>query len=109
MMRFRNLLKVIVYKDLRFRLGKDEGGRHWLQIRYAKMGGRKWFLSEHMTDSEFVATVFKACLTWEEHECREHFFYCGQRVFGPHLNVNVLAYLLAHFPEGMIDARDGER
>ena len=105
MNRFAELLERIQYKDLRFRLGKDES-RWYLQIRHAHMGGRKWLLSEHMTDSEFVATVFKACLTWEEHECREAFRYRGQRVFGPHMDVDKLSNLLARNRDDMTDARE---
>lgn len=54
------------------------------------VSGRKWHLSPFMTDSEIVATAFKAFLTAEEHECREHFMFRGRPVFGPHLNVSDL-------------------
>lgn len=52
--------------------------------------GRKWILSEHMTESELVCTALKAALTCEEHETREHFTYEGKRVFNPHINVRRL-------------------
>ncbi|NOS72036.1 MAG: hypothetical protein HOP33_19175 [Verrucomicrobia bacterium] len=51
---------------------------------------RKWLLSEHMTRSEIVATALKCVLTSEEHEAREDFLYRGQRIFGPHLDVEEL-------------------
>lgn len=106
MTRFQDLLERIEYKGVTFRIGTDSDGiRQWLQVRHDGMGGRKWLLSEYMTDSEFVATVFKACLTWEEHECREAFHYRGQAVFGPHLNVNALAELLEQGAHAL-DARD---
>lgn len=57
--------------------------------------GRKWYLSPHMTDSEIVSTAFKAFLTAEEHECRERFRYKGQRIFGPHMDVDTLADALS--------------
>lgn len=52
--------------------------------------GRKWLLSNHMTESEVVMTAFKALLTAEEHEARERFTYRARRIFGPHINVNRL-------------------
>jgi len=51
---------------------------------------RKWQLSEHMTKSEFVQTVFKCCITSMEHRTREHFRYQGHAVFGPHFDVDAL-------------------
>lgn len=55
--------------------------------------GRKWKISEHMTDSEIVGTIFKAVLTFEEHEVRERFKYQGQPIFNSHYDVNSLAEL----------------
>ncbi len=52
--------------------------------------GRKWLLSYHMTPGEVVQTVLKACLTFDEHEIREGFRYKGERIFGPHLDVDKL-------------------
>jgi hypothetical protein len=56
---------------------------------------RKWYLSEHMTESEVVQTAFKCVLTAIEHEAREQFKYKGQAIFGPHFNVNDLVELAA--------------
>ena len=56
----------------------------------AQQHTRKWLLSEHMTRSEIVATCLKCVLTSEEHEAREDFLYKGQRIFGPHLDVEAL-------------------
>lgn len=52
-----------------------------------KWTSRKWFLSEHMTDSEFVQTCFKAVLTAVEHEAREQFKFWGEPVLRPHFDV----------------------
>lgn len=82
------------------------GEQPWLQVRFPAVDavrggepiphhGRKWLLSPHMTDSEVVSTAFAACLAAEEHECREHFTYRGQRVFGPHNDVTRVGELLA--------------
>lgn len=53
-------------------------------------GGRKWLLSEHMTESEVVLTALKAALTAEEHEARENFRYNGKQVFNPHPSIKAL-------------------
>lgn len=81
-----------------------DGERPCLQVRFkaadCETGNvemqacRKWFLSPYMTVSELVGTAFKAFLTAEEHECREAFRYCGQRVLGPHIDLPTIAYLL---------------
>lgn len=85
-------------------VGVEDNGRLWLQVRFdvldvvtgepEKQRGRKWFLSPYMTVSEVVSTAFKAFLTAEEHECREAFSYRGQRVLGPHMNLEHVAQLL---------------
>lgn len=49
---------------------------------------RKWFISQHSTESEIVQTALLACLTSAEHRVREHFKYKGKRLFGPHIDVN---------------------
>lgn len=104
--RFATIVARVRYKHP-IRVGCDDGGRHWLQLAHfhPELNGRKWRLSDHMTDSEVVATAFKACLAWEEHECREAFRYRGQQVFGPHFDVDQLSNLLARNPE-LIDRRE---
>jgi hypothetical protein len=57
--------------------------------------GGKWVLSEHMTPSELVQKAFQAFLAFEEHEVREHFTYKGQRVLGPHNDLDRMADLMA--------------
>jgi hypothetical protein len=97
--RFRDILGRVSYKpDWRFRIG-GEPGRYWLQVEFvaadadsldaqsAVQRGRKWTLSEHMTDSEIVQTAFRATLAAEEHECRETFKVEGVAVLGPHLDL----------------------
>lgn len=51
---------------------------------------RKWQLSEHMVPSEVVQTALKLVLTSAEHRVREHFLYNGERVYGPHFDVEAL-------------------
>ncbi len=55
--------------------------------------GRKWHISRCASRSAIVQTAFKAVITWQEHEVREHFRYQGVQVFGPHFNVDRLADL----------------
>lgn len=49
--------------------------------------GRKWRLSRHMTDMEFVLTAFKAILTALEHEAREVFKVDGVALLDSHLDL----------------------
>lgn len=100
MMNPRRVLAAVKYKDWRIHIGVD-GDRLYMQWKFqaqcSKTGevcgqlSRKWYLSKHMTRSELVGTAFKAALTAEEHECREHFTYIGKRIFNPHIDVIELA------------------
>lgn len=106
----RNVIADIKYKHgytLIFRPFKNDGviERYYLQVsasipfpppmRGSRIWkGRKWSLSAHMTVSEVVLTAFKAFETFEIHECREAFSFRGQKVCGPHIDVEKLASLL---------------
>ncbi len=113
-----------VVADVRYREGwtlavREDGDRCYLQVQFVaecavsgRIGtqhGRKWFLSPHMTVSEIVGTAFKACLTAEEHECREAFRFRGQRVFTPHLDVEWMAERMnaGDVERARVDARSG--
>jgi hypothetical protein len=54
---------------------------------------RKWLIPPDATRSSIVQTAFKMCLTSYEHRVREGFKYKGQRVFGPHFDVEDLVEL----------------
>lgn len=99
--KFRKILDEVSYKDWNFIVDRDVGSsRCYLQIQFkghcsvtgepAPQRGRKWFLSPHMTKSEVVSTAFKAVMTAEEHETREHFKYKDQAIYGPHFDVDFL-------------------
>lgn len=83
------VFEVLVENDIAFLRGSyldpdivtHERARHYT---------RKWRLSEYMVRSELVQTVFKCVLTSAEHRTREHFLYRGERVFGPHFDVDAL-------------------
>lgn len=93
-------LGLVRYKDWHLRVAADDGGRMFLQWQFwatcADTGKRemqscrKWWLSRHMTQSELVATAFKAALAAEEHECRENFTYAGLSIYGPHMDLRAL-------------------
>lgn len=81
----------------------QKGDGFLLQIRYfekcvdtgkiMEQHGRKWYISPHMTTSEIVQSALKACLTSMEHVTRENFYYRGERIFGPHHDVDTLVML----------------
>lgn len=52
--------------------------RAWVQH------GRKWYLSDHMTDDEIVKTAFGAYERFISHEAAEGFFVDGLPLFNPH-------------------------
>lgn len=56
-----------------------------------RLKGGKAYLSEHMTDTEIVRTIFGRFLAFETHECMEAFTFNGARIFGPHIDVYELA------------------
>lgn len=50
--------------------------------------GRKFYISEHMTESEVIQTCLLAVLLFEEHEAREWLTYKGKAIHGPHIDVS---------------------
>lgn len=106
-LRFSALLANLEYKDWSFYVGSRLDGMLYLQVSFiapdndapghppCRQQGRKWLLSPHMTDSEFIQTAFKAVLTAEEHEARELFMYKGVAPFAPHFDVEELVKLAA--------------
>lgn len=99
MERFARLLRDVGFPRFIYCVERD-GDRYYLQIRFnapdpesgetTLWNGRKWFLSEWMTDSEFVRTCFMATMAAVEHETRENFMYRGEPIFGPHISVEAL-------------------
>lgn len=103
--RLKELYRVvgnIAYKDWHFYVVAD-GDFGYLQLQWMgkdndtdvtqRQYGRKWRLCPYMTDSEVVQTAFLAVKTAEEHETRELFTFKGARIFGPHIDVEVLIYI----------------
>jgi hypothetical protein len=104
--RFVCLKNRLSYPGLEFALGpttswEDEKSPMYLRVgcpggRDNRTGapkpwaGRKWLLSSHMTDGEFVQTAFMAVLAAFEHEARENFKVDGVDVLNPHYDLDVL-------------------
>ena len=91
-----NILARIEYGDWTFSCRPGNGGGTELRVSFddpeeGRQNGRWWVVSQHAVKSEVVTTALKAVLTAEEHEARERFRYRGVRIFGPHLDVDVLA------------------
>lgn len=91
---------------------KKGGERIYIQIKYfapcSKTGevkewkGRKWYLSEHMTDDEIVKTVYLAFETAVKHEILEGFKYKDLPLFNPHVS-----YLELHKISHLEETRNG--
>lgn len=87
----------IIYKpNTGFRIGTMGNGmflQHWQEIEdcqnspgpITRQNGRKFYISEHATDSEIIQTALLAVIQFEEHEAREWFYYKGERIFNPHI------------------------
>lgn len=71
----------------------DYGGTDNVTGKPTSWRGRKWLLSEHMTDGEVVQTIFLATRVAIEHEMREQFLFMGQAIFDPHYDINKLVAL----------------
>lgn len=77
-----------------------EKGRPFLQIFYtspctqtgqeSEWYGRKWYLSQYMTEDEIVKTCYAAFEAAVKHEVMEGFKFNGKTVFNPHANFREL-------------------
>jgi hypothetical protein len=97
-----DVLAAVTYKDWTLKLHYDPARATAPYIQWMFTGkcsktgavgpqfSRKWYISPWMAESELVQTAFKAALTAEEHETREHFKYFNKRVFNPHIHVREL-------------------
>jgi len=88
--------KLRIMPDLRH----TDCGRIFLQIVYSspctktekmeEWRGRKWYLSEFMTDDEIVKTAWAAFEAAVKHEVLEGFKVDGKVLFNPHVNFEEL-------------------
>lgn len=87
--------KIIAEFDKQFQT-VDGRARVYLQAKYTspctdtgevkEWGGRKWYLSEFMTDDEIIKTAWCAFDKAVQHEVMEAFKVNGIRLFNPHVN-----------------------
>ena len=92
---FGTNFKLLVCEDK-----KNIGGRIYLQVDYEapctktnnleSWKGRKWYLSEFMTDDEIVKTAYCAFQAAVTHEIMEGFKFDNVIVFNPHINFREL-------------------
>lgn len=54
---------------------------------------RDWLIHASDTEHQIVQTALKCVLTSAEHRIREAFTYKGQRIFGPHYDLDELVML----------------
>lgn len=90
------------------------GGRVFIQIKYcapcSKTGinetwsGRKWYLSEFMTEDEVVKTSYAAFEAAVKHEVMEGFKVDGIVLFNPHVDYTALLEV-SHLETKRIDNR----
>lgn len=95
----RQVINLVAFEGYTFTVF-DEGGAIYLRASYIeadiitgapeKQQTRKWLLSTHMVKGEIVQTAFKCVMTSMEHRAREHFLYRGERIFGPHFDIDGL-------------------
>lgn len=58
--------------------------------------GGKFYVSEHMIDSEIVQGIWGLFKAYEEHETREAFEFDDELIYGPHIDVEALAIAAKH-------------
>ena len=86
--------------DILYDYDQKSGNRVYIQISYhsqcTKTGnfdywkGRKWYLSDHMTDDEIVKTVYCAFEAAVKHEIMEGFKVDNKILFNPHIDFEEL-------------------
>lgn len=97
---FASILKHVTFPGLEFKL-VQKGTVNLLMVHCPTgicnfnkgalpWNGRKFYLSQWMTDSEVIQTAFMAVRTAMEHEVREQFKYKGQAVLQPHMDLEEL-------------------
>lgn len=85
---------------------QEKGDGYLLQLQYYEADtdtkdttpviqkARKWYISPYSTETEIVRTAYKAVKTSLEHRLGEHFTYCGQKIYSPHLSVKTMVNML---------------
>jgi hypothetical protein len=102
---FNTKLYIAALEDKKFE-DVNHGRRMYLQVFYhspcSKTGeikewkGRKWYLSEYMTESEIVFTAFAAFEMAVTHEIYEAFKFDNVIVINPHIDFRKLLEVSPH-------------
>ena len=97
---FNTIFRVLLDYDQKAFKKLGSASRLYIQIIYATRcvktmqykywRGRKWYLSDHMTEDEIVKTVFAAVKMAVEHEVLENFKVNGKALFNPHVDYKEL-------------------
>ena len=92
---FGQVFKVVALQDQIF-----PNNRIFLQVSYSAPDsftgkedtwrGRKWYLSEYMTDDEIIKTAYAAFEACIKHEVMENFKVDNITLFNPHINFEEL-------------------
>lgn len=99
-----HLTASVMGKKVSFRVERDNKhpttGRIFIQCTYETKctitikiktwHGRKWYLSDYMTEDEIVKTCYAAFKATVEHEMMEGFKCDGKRIFNPHIDYRSL-------------------
>jgi hypothetical protein len=114
--RLRHIIKLlkrvkisIFGKDLSLKIDRDQANQYsdriFIQVVYkapcTKTGdeiewkGRKWYLSNYMTDDEIIKTAYVAFEAAVKHEIMEGFKVDDKVLFNPHVNFEELL-LISH-------------
>ena len=97
--KLEEILSRVDYKNTRFQFKSVEGGFLIYCVaeelcaytqKPLEQIGRMWFVSFNASLEEVIQTVFKAVVTWQEHEVRENFKVDDMRIYGPHFKVDEL-------------------
>lgn len=107
-------ISYLLYDNARWRL-LPKGDGFLLQLVYDEPdtkdpGGpvmpqhcRKWYISQHSTETEVVRTAYKAVRASLEHRLGEHFYYKGLQIYSPHKSVEGMLLAIEEVP---LDSRD---
>jgi len=105
----RSILAEVQFQDAEFLVEETPPGGYLVQIRKeepdaeggerSSLYGRKWYVDAAAGRSAAVRTIFKAVLTWQEHEAREAFRFAGARPFSPHHDIDALVQFTRTSPK----------
>lgn len=107
---FGKKINIIIDFDQKYSIYYEENGetigRQYLQLEYEDIchdtgvlktwRGRKWLLSEYMTDDEIIKTGYAAFEALIKHEIMEGYTVDGIKLFNPHVHYEALLESSTH-------------